>query len=171
ATPRILLDPLSSQITIRPLRCTTPTGDTSGGNASLPRRTWRRQARKRLLRGPSRRDQREPLVAAGYGADRSERPKGDAFVERFVRMVRHEVLDLTLVLGRWHLAVMSCAGSRERANLSVAADVSPIGGSRQLKLSCYDSRPSGAPVHRVLVAATHSVRGASPFRGFGSRRQ
>lgn len=30
-------------------------------------------------------------------------PKANAFAERFVRTVRHEVLDLTLVLGRGHL--------------------------------------------------------------------
>lgn len=30
-------------------------------------------------------------------------PKANAFPERFVRTVRHEVLDLTLVLGRRHL--------------------------------------------------------------------
>jgi len=63
---------------------------------------------------------RQPAGAPRRGVEQIEAPvrapKANAFAERFVRTVRHEVLDLTLVLGRRHLdRILRCYAAHYNA--------------------------------------------------------
>ncbi len=77
-------------------------------------------------------------------------PKANSFAERSVRTVRHEVLDLTLVLGRRHLdrllAAYECHYNSQRPH-------------RGLDLRVPECSDQVAPVKKVPSIERHDVLG------------